>query len=361
MSTAGLYIHVPFCEGKCPYCDFYSLRGNAALYDAYTAAVLRAIEHSPYDFSAKTIYFGGGTPTLLGAERLCAILSAAKAKFGSQQLETTLEANPCSVDEAMLIRLRKGGFDRISFGVQSLDDTTLKLLGRKHSENQAISAIELAAKAGFRHISADLMLAVPNQTVSEIARSIETLSTLPIDHISAYMLKIEPKAAFFGRFTEPDEELYADCYQTAINACKAHGFLQYVISNFAKSDDAQSRHNLIYWRCENYLGIGPAAHSFMNGERFYFERDINAFINAENCWSLAVSDGSGGDEEERLMLGLRLSEGVLLSSFSAPFAEQVKKRAQPLIKANLIDEKDNRLFITENGFLVSNSIIASLI
>lgn len=361
MSSAGLYFHIPFCDGKCPYCDFYSLKGNNALYDAYTAAVIRAIKYAPYDFSAETIYFGGGTPALLGADRLCEILSAAKNRFGGGSLETTLEANPCSVNDDMLIRLRKGGFDRISFGVQSLDNATLKILDRKHTAERAISAIESAAKAGFKRISADLMLAVPNQTLSEIARSIELLSSLPIDHISAYMLKLEPDTAFFKRFSEPDEDFYADCYNTAVAECKKHGFSQYEISNFAKSGSAQSRHNLIYWRCGEYLGIGPAAHSFMNGKRFFFERDINTFISAENCWESIQNDGIGGSDEERLMLALRLTEGISLESLSPKFAERVKKLSKPLIKAGLMGEENGRLFITENGFLVSNSIIAELI
>lgn len=361
MSSAGLYIHIPFCDGKCPYCDFYSLRGDSALYDAYTNAVIRAINTAPFSFSAETIYFGGGTPALLGEKRLCEILSVAKKRFGANQTETTLEANPCSVNDRMLISLREGGFDRISFGVQSLDNATLKILGRKHTAERAISAIESASKAGFRHISADLMLAVPNQTVSEITRSIELLASLPIDHISAYMLKIEPQTAFFSRFTEPDEDFYADCYQTAVSECKKHGFSQYEISNFAKSSAAQSRHNLTYWRCGEYLGIGPAAHSFMNGRRFYFERDINAFLSAESCWELICDDGSGGEEEERLMLALRLTEGVSPEDFSAGFAKQLIRRSRPLISAGLMQEHNNRLSLTESGFLVSNSIIAELI
>lgn len=358
---AGLYIHVPFCGGKCPYCDFYSLKGDEQLYDDYTAAVLRAIESCPYDISADTIYFGGGTPTLLGERRLVKILSAARQRFGENQSEITLEANPRSVNAEMLTILRQGGFDRISFGVQSLDDSTLKTLGRRHDSFAAQDSILAAKAAGFEHISADLMLAVPGQSLNEISRSILLLSELPIDHISAYMLKLEPGTAFFECYTEPDEDFYVDCYDTAVKNCREHGFYQYEISNFAKSESAQSKHNLKYWRCEEYLGIGPAAHSFINGKRFYFERDLAAFIGCENPWPLTVCDGEGGSDEERLMLGLRLCEGISLESLSPQFSQKVRQKLTPLLQNGFLTLSGNRIALTEKGFLVSNSVIASLL
>lgn len=361
MKKAGLYIHIPFCDGKCPYCSFYSKRGSAQQLDRYTKAVINAIADYPHDFEAETIYFGGGTPSVMGAERLCRILAAAKERFGENQLETTVEVNPCTATEELLAALKSSGFDRISFGVQSMNDRLLKVLGRKHSADQAKNAILLAHKAGFKHISADLMLALPEQTVADIQSSIEQLAQLPIDHLSAYILKIEQGTAFYNRYPDPDEDFAADCYQAMQQKCSELGFEQYEISNFSKGKAARGLHNLNYWRCKEYLGIGPSAHSFMNGRRFYFEGDLDAFLNADDPWSLTVDDGEGGNDEEKLMLGLRLADGIDLSGFDSEFTQSVLKSAAPLLKAGLLTLEDHSLKITDGGFIVSNSIIASLI
>lgn len=359
--TAGVYLHVPFCAAKCPYCDFYSQAGTEADYDRYLAAMLRAIDCFDGDLEADTIYFGGGTPVLLGTERLLALLNAARRRFGDCPTEITLEANPCAVDETMLRRLAEGGFSRISFGVQSMNDDTLRVLGRRHTAERAAEMICAAHRAGFAHISADLMLAVPGQRLEEIDTSIQAMAALPIDHLSAYLLKIEPGTFFARQYDEPDEDFAADCYLKMIDSCAQQGFSQYEISNFAKAQGAQSRHNLKYWRCEPYLGIGPAAHSFYNGKRFYFPRNFAAFIEAANPWTIAVDDGSGGDEAERLMLGLRLSEGVRLDDFSDAFVKQIKRKASPLATAGLLTISDCGIGLTTKGFLLSNAVIAALL
>ena len=361
MKQTGLYIHIPFCDGKCPYCSFYSKKGSEQQLDRYTEAVINAIAKYPHDFEAETVYFGGGTPSVMGAERLCRILNAAKERFGKNQIETTVEVNPCTATDELLCALRQGGFDRISFGVQSLDDRLLKILGRKHSAEQAKAAILAAKKAGFEHISADLMLALPEQSLVDIQNSIEQLAALPIDHLSAYILKIEQGTVFYERYPDPDGDFAADCYQTMQQKCAELGFEQYEISNFARNADAKGKHNLGYWRCGEYLGIGPSAHSFMNGRRFYFEGDLEAFISAPDVWQLAVDDGEGGSDEEKLMLGLRIAEGIDLDRLDADFKAAVIKSAAPLLKAKLLKLDGSILKITDDGFIVSNSIIASLI
>ncbi len=359
----GVYLHVPFCDGKCPYCDFYSRRGSGEAYDRFLAAMRRAIFSAPVpeDTVADTIYVGGGTPVLLGAERLLSLLAAVRERFGGEQREITLEANPCAVDAAMLTALRQGGFTRISFGVQSLCDATLKTLGRRHSAKRALEAIEEAARAGFSHISADLMLAVPGQQVAEIEEAIDRLCETPIDHLSAYLLKLEPGTAFASRYPEPDEDFFADCYLAMVRRSEAHGFAQYEISNFAKSPAAQSLHNLRYWRCEEYLGIGPAAHSFVDGKRFFFPRDLDAFLDAPDCWSLVSEDGTGGDEEECLLLGLRLAEGIALASLGEPRRERILSAVPRLRAAGLLTAENGRISLTPQGFLVSNAVIAALL
>ena len=359
--TAGVYLHVPFCAAKCPYCDFYSQSGKEADYDRYLAAMRRAIDRFDGDLEADTLYFGGGTPVLLGAKRLIALLNAARGRFGGCQAEITLEANPCAVDEPMLRQLAEGGFNRISFGVQSMNDDTLRILDRRHTAQRAAEMIGAAHRAGFAHISADLMLAVPGQRLEEIDASIKALAALPVDHLSAYLLKMEPGTPFAGQYAEPDEDFAADCYLKMIDSCVQQGFFQYEISNFAKNESAQSGHNLKYWRCQPYLGIGPAAHSFYSGRRFYFPRNFAAFTAAENPWDIAINDGDGGDEAERLMLGLRLSEGIRFDDFSDIFTEQMKRKAPPLDAAGLLIITDCGIRLTTKGFLLSNAVIAALL
>lgn len=359
--TGGVYLHVPFCTAKCPYCDFYSQRGGEADYDRYLDAMLRSIDRFDGDFCADTVYFGGGTPVLLGADRLIALLNTVKRRFGDNPDEVTIEANPCAVDELFLHQLVEGGFNRISFGVQSMNDNTLRTLGRRHSAKRAAQMILAAEHVGFEHISADLMLAVPGQRIEEIDASVQALSQLPIDHLSAYLLKIEPDTFFAKRYPEPDEDFSADCYLRMVESCIQHGFAQYEISNFARRESAQSLHNLKYWRCQPYLGIGPAAHSFYNGRRFYFPRNLNAFCAAENPWKMTIDDGVGGDAQERLMLGLRLSEGVRFDGFSADFSDQIRRKAAPLITAGLLTGTNTGLKLTTQGFLLSNAVIAALL
>lgn len=358
---AGLYLHVPFCTGKCPYCDFYSQRGDEKTYDYYLAAMLKAIRSFPDELHADTIYFGGGTPVLLGADRLLALLYAAQHRFGAKQAEITIEANPCAVDEPFLLCLAQGGFTRISFGVQSMNDDTLRVLGRRHTAARAAEMILAANRAGFAHISADLMLAVPNQSIDEINYSIDRLSALPIDHLSAYLLKLEEGTFFAKRYSEPDEDFAADCYLAMVKCCKLHGFSQYEISNFSKNKAAQGLHNLKYWQCEEYLGIGPAAHSFYDGKRFYFPRDLASFISADDPWKLTVDDSTGGDDDERLMLGLRLAKGVRFADFSPDFSNRLNQKAQLLCNSGLLTLSDEGIALTTQGFLVSNSVISALL
>jgi len=357
----GIYIHAPFCVSKCPYCDFYSAPACEGERRAYAESVIRAVESAPFEFIADTLFIGGGTPSLLPVDSLIGILDACRRRFGLENAECTIEANPGTVDIDKLKALFDGGFNRISFGVQETHARHLKTLGRIHSFEQAKDAILSAHKAGFRRISADLMLAIPSQTENDIRESVRTLSSLPIDHLSAYMLQIEEGTPFFERVKEPSDEFYAECYRAAVNEAEKCGMHQYEISNFARSESSQSRHNLHYWRCEEYLGIGPSAHSFLNGERFYFEADRDKFVSASDPWALIVSDGEGGDEEERIMLGLRLKEGICPDAFSAKTAERLIKKSAPYIKAELMEYKNGRLSLTREGFLLSNAIIAEMI
>ncbi len=344
----GLYIHIPFCRRKCLYCDFYSVALQDGFAERYTQAVKRNI--AAYGGKFNSVYFGGGTPILL-APYLGEMLKGANIAKGA---EITAECNPCEMTDEALLQLREGGINRISVGVQSLCDNELKALGRRHDSDTAIRAIERAKAAGFSDISADLMLGIPKQTSESLAQTLDTLTALPITHISAYMLKVEPNTPF-GRNTPdlPDEDATADMYLQTVNALAEKGFHQYEISNFAK-DGFECRHNLKYWRREEYLGIGPAAHSFMDGRRFAVKRDLDEFLNSPRQIELTTDD-SPDEYEERVMLGLRLSEGISEELWE-PFEHALK-----LIPKNYYTIKGGRLSLTAEGFLLSNEIISLLL
>ena len=363
MKNLGLYIHIPFCLRKCPYCDFYSVCLDEDLKERYVSAVVACIEHykNP-ECTVDSIYFGGGTPSLLTEKDVYRILNAADRSFSVENAEITMEANPSSANFEKLSAYRTSGVNRISFGIQSLNDDELKDLGRLHDNKTATEAVNNAKKAGFNNLSADLMLGIIRQTEESLCNSISSLSKLDIQHVSAYMLSIEestPYAKMKSSLLLPDEEKTADLYITTCNELEKHGFEQYEISNFAVKG-FESRHNLKYWQLEEYLGIGPAAHSFYNGKRSYYPRDIEGFINGD--FSM-MSDDTFNPSEEYVMLSLRLKSGLDLKT-ACEYSVDIQKlleKAQRFIKQNLVVLDNDRLHLTKEGFLVSNYIISELI
>lgn len=361
----GLYIHVPFCDGKCPYCDFYSLPVSEEQMDRYTRRMLEALGAyaEQYPRPADTLYFGGGTPSLLGAKRLSALIARAKECFGLDSAEITVEVNPAEDLSGFLKDIRVVGANRLSIGLQSANEDELALLGRRHTAEQAKKAVRDAQSAGFDNISLDLMLAIQKQTRESLLRSIEFCADAGVQHISAYLLKIEPNTVY-GKKKEtlcvPDDDAAGDLYLFACEELEKRGFHQYEISNFAKPD-CESRHNLKYWRCEEYLGIGPAAHSFMEGKRFYYKRNFSEFLGGAQ----PVPDGDGGGFEEYAMLALRLTEGLTDKGCRARFGGKLPER---LLRAARLYEKggltvcgDGGFHFTPKGFLVSNMLTAEIL
>ena len=349
MNNRGLYIHVPFCVRKCPYCDFYSTAGRDELRAEYAVAVVRNLQSYPEQFD--TVYFGGGTPNLI-AEHIPTILHAVNTAPGA---EISAECNPASASPETLRIMRQAGVNRISVGVQSLQDNELTKLGRLHNSAQAEELILQAHDAGFDNISADVMLGVPGQTADSLTDTLERLTKLPIQHISAYMLTLEP-ATPFGKNPPSDmadDDQMADLYALCQRLCEQHGFRQYEISNFARVGH-ECRHNLKYWRDEEYLGIGPAAHSFYAGKRFAVPRDIKNFIRAERQ-PVEITDDSPGDYDERVMMGLRLSEGIPEKLYK-PFEEALR-----LIPQEYYRLEGGRLSLTGEGFPVYNYIVSLLL
>ena len=363
----GLYFHVPFCRGKCPYCDFYSLAGTPAGMDHYVQAVLVAM--APWREKLKgreiaTVYFGGGTPSLLGAERLGAILRGVKEGFSlAPGAEVTLEANPTQVGRGFFQEAREAGFDRLSMGLQSADEEELRLLGRAHSPRQAAKAVEDARAAGFSNISLDLMLGLPGGSPEKLERSIGFAASLGVEHISSYILKIEPGTPFARQGVEvPDDDTTAEQYLFAVEALAERGYGQYEISNFAKPGK-ESRHNLLYWRGEEYLGFGPGAHSFFGGRRFYYPRDLGDFLQGGGT----VDDGPGGGFGEFAMLNLRLSRGLVkkdcLTRFGAEGGALFDRALEQAgrFPARLVRADRERIAFTPEGFLVSNALLVELL
>ena len=360
----GLYVHIPFCASKCGYCDFYSITGRAGRH-AYADILVQEISsYQGQGYTADTLFFGGGTPSLMEAEELVRLLSACREAFSlDMEGESTLEANPDSVSLEYLKTLRKAGFNRVSFGAQSILDGELKALGRRHDASRIRQAMEWAKEAGFAHRSLDVMVGIPYQTSESLSRTLEGFAAMGPDHISAYLLKIEEGTPFARQNAQrlcPDEDQTADLYLQTVEQLASLGYAQYEISNFAKPG-SQSRHNLKYWHCQEYLGFGPSAHSYLKGRRFFHPRGLSEYLEAGG--KNYRQDGPGGSPEEKLMLGLRLAEGVRLSGlgFSPEDAGRMLQTAQTFQKAGLLEIQGDLLRLKPAGFLVSNSILAELL
>ena len=366
----GIYVHVPFCARKCPYCAFYSGAYSAGRAEAFTEAVLRNIaRYEGSGIQADTLYFGGGTPSLLSPGQTGRIVNAAEKAFAlsSGSAEVTLECNPCTVTPEKLRALRAAGVNRLSVGFQSTDEEELRLLGRLHTAAQAEKCVLDAAEAGFENISCDLMIGLPGQTAEKLVRSLQTITALPVGHISAYILKAEPGTPFYRQeilASLPEEDAAAELYLETVRLCEEAGFAQYEISNFARPG-FESRHNLKYWRCEEYIGIGPGAHSFFGGVRYACPEDTDSFISSEKQFA-EITDRSPDPAEEYVMLGLRLREGIELAEalrrgLPEDRLPKMTALAQRLKGAGLCTFDGSRIALSARGMLVSNTIIAELL
>lgn len=361
----GLYIHIPFCKSKCPYCDFYSSRGTENEYTRYTAIIEKKIEmwSKKINKHVATIYFGGGTPSILGAEKLCRILDAVKKNFYvADDAEITVEVNPDSGKKIDFEKMRKCGFNRISVGMQSAVGSELKSLGRIHTAEEARLTVNQARSMGFNNISLDLMMGIPNQTIQSLKKSIEFCKSCEVNHISSYILKIEENTHFHrmkDKLLLPDDDYQAELYLKGVELLESLGYKQYEISNFAKPG-FESRHNINYWKCGEYIGIGPSAHSFYEGKRFFYSRSMKDFEN-----DVIIFDCEGGSEEEFIMLSLRLKNGLIFNEFNERFGHPIPhafiKKAEFFKKAGFMEIDDNKIFFTPKGYLVSNTIISELI
>lgn len=364
--SIGLYIHIPFCTKKCPYCDFYSVSFDESLACDYTSAVIKRIEsYKDKNLSVDTIYFGGGTPNLIGSEKIRDILCAVNKAFSvCKDAEITMEANAESLVKSDISAFAKAGINRLSLGLQSANEKELSFINRAHSPENVALCIKRAKEAGINNISLDLMLGLEGQDKESLKKSIKFCAELDVCHISSYMLKIEKNTPFYKRrslLSLPDEDEACDLYLFACDELKKCGYEQYEISNFTKNG-AVSRHNLKYWNCEEYIGIGASAHGYENGERYFYKRSIADFIKSP---LFPTFDCMGGSFEEYFMLKLRLCEGLSLvdftRKFNVNFSNAFYSKIELYQKANLVKLTENNLSFTPKGFLVSNTIIANLL
>jgi oxygen-independent coproporphyrinogen-3 oxidase len=365
MKNIGLYLHIPFCKSKCPYCDFYSFSGKDNEENQYTKVLNEHILSSVSALHRKgdTLYFGGGTPSVLGAENLATLVNTCKNGFLTDDAEITVECNPHGLSEDFFKALYDCGVNRISMGLQSAIDSERRILGRLSDRKQVENAVKTAQKIGFSNITLDVMLGIPEQTENSLNETLEFCISLGVPHISAYMLKLEENTHFYKnqhKYNFPDDDLTADLYLQMCETLESHGIMQYEISNFAKKG-YESRHNLKYWHCEEYLGLGPSAHSFIDGKRFYYDRDFNSFIKGNS----PIDDGFGGDFTEYAMLNLRLVDGLnedkVIERFGYNIPKEIYEKSKIFIDNGYMTKTENGIALTRKGFLMSNTILAKIL
>ncbi len=363
---------MPFCIQKCRYCDFYSLStGNDAVYAEYTDALTRhfaSASQSARDYIVDSVYFGGGTPSLLPHRYLCEILYGIRANFIlSSDCEITLEMNPKTANEDALVAYVRSGFNRLSIGCQSADDTELATLGRLHTFKDYKETVLMARHAGFDNISADLMMGLPSQTLEMLSNSIDKIAETEPTHISVYGLKIEEGTWFWKHrdsLSLPDEDMQSEQYLFTVDRLAKHGYMQYEISNFCK-EGYPSRHNLKYWHTDPYLGFGPASYSCFEGKRYGYSRSLSDYI--ASCKDLNFTKICLDEEiltevercEEKFLLGLRLSEGVHLSDY--PLLSKGYEYVEKLVDQNLAVYQNGILSLTPSGMLLDNYITSDLL
>ncbi|MCI0405434.1 MAG: radical SAM family heme chaperone HemW [candidate division Zixibacteria bacterium] len=375
----GLYVHFPFCSKICPYCDFYVLRESeakrAAFLPYYEKELKLLSEKKPELFSHKleTIYFGGGTPSLLEAEQLAALLKLIKRYFEVfSDAEISLEANPNDLLGDKPSSFRRLGINRLSIGVQSLNDDELKILGREHSAKQAEEAARNVKNSGFENFNIDLIFGIPSQTLISWEQTLEKAAKWKPAHVSTYSLTIEERTSFYklaqaGELQLPPDEDCQEMYLRGVEFLEKEGCRQYEISNFARPG-FQSRHNRNYWQRKSYLGLGPSAHSFFKNQRWANVRSLPVYQRKLDDGKMPLDFEETIDRqkaiEEALLLGLRQKEGICLENLKKEFGFDLEKEKNELLKEltakDFIQIKNGQIRLTPPGFYVSDRIVSEL-
>ena len=363
----GLYIHIPFCNQKCPYCDFFSILGRPISFEEYLNAVLKEIElyRDIYNFDLQTVYLGGGTPSVVPPKLYDTFFSElSKIVDLSKVEEITIEVNPESYSKEDFKQLLEIGVNRISIGVQSFLEKNLKVLGRKHTVKDSLRTIENASKVGFENISVDLIWGLPKQTKEDLQEEFKILKDLPVVHLSAYLLTVYEETPLSqlvekGIFKLPSEERIEELYYTLLEETEKLHFERYEISNFSKGGNYRSKHNLLYWRSEPFLGVGAGAWSFDGTKRWSNLKNLTRYVELLKRDALPVERMIELNErelfKEKLIMALRTTEGVP--------KEWIEKKLPPEVVKEYFrpTEGGKNLAFNEKGFLVSNFLLAELI
>ncbi len=372
----GVYVHIPFCESKCGYCDFYSLADRRSLMPRYCEALCEHLAESASGlgkYLIDSVYFGGGTPSAFGPLRLTRVLNEIKMS-GSllKDAEISLEANPESVRLDHLKQLRKAGFNRISLGVQSMNYDILKMIGRRHDRHTVIKAVEAIREARFDNLSIDLMYGLPSQKKEDWADTLARVVALKPEHISCYGLTLHEGTRMYDEYSDsvilPTEDEQADMYMYAASYLKSNGYNRYEISNFCLKG-YECRHNMKYWRQEDYVGFGPGAHSKADGLRYSYVKDVDAYIEGvlletqliDECEEITQAESAS----EYVILGMRTTEGISEREYKLRYKssfEPARELLDIFVKNGWATCKDDDSWrFTSSGFLVSNSLIIALL
>jgi putative oxygen-independent coproporphyrinogen III oxidase len=374
----GLYVHVPFCATRCGYCDFNTYTaeelGPGATRAEYAGTAIAELERAaatlgPQPPTVRTVFVGGGTPTLLPAGDLAAVLAAIRDLFPvADDVEVTTEANPETVTPDSLARLRAAGFTRISLGMQSAAEHVLAVLDRRHTPGRAVEAAREAADAGFEHVNLDLIYGTPGETEADWAASLAAVLAAPVDHVSAYALIVEhgtrlARRIAHGELPMPDDDVLADRYEQADATLRGAGFGWYEVSNWARGEAGRCRHNELYWANANWWGIGPGSHSHVGGLRWWNVKHPAAYAARLAAGASPVQDAELLDERDRaletVLLGLRLREGLPLSALSPAGRE----RAAAAVADGLLEPEAHaagRAVLTDRGRLLADAVVRDL-
>lgn len=373
----GLYIHIPFCKSKCHYCDFNSHAGKEALIEPYFHALLQELGYWSHKLSGqtvKTVFIGGGTPSLVEPRHIYELMNTCSRSFHLDKgAEISMESNPGTLSYEKLISYKVSGINRLSMGLQAWQDRLLRAIGRIHTREEFMENFQLAVKAGFRNINVDLMFGLPGQTLQDWMETVGNMVKLGVAHLSCYSLKIE-EGTLFGERCESglletvDDELDRRMYHEAVEKLDAFGYGQYEISNFTRPG-MECRHNLIYWKAEEYLGVGAGAHSYLDGRRFNNTEGVVQYIGkaarpeelAENAQEIDREESMG----EYMLLGLRLLEGVSATQFEerygTPLEAAFGKQLAKLERKQLLEREGNFVRLTSLGLDLANEVFVEFV
>lgn len=374
----GLYLHFPYCISKCPYCDFnsYQLKEDNQI-SSYISALhqeIAAYSQKLKKSNIKTIYLGGGTPTILSGTQIFNILEFCKENFMVEKdAEITIEANPGTVDSEKIKLLINSGINRLSLGAQSFNNMFLKKLGRIHNTQEIIDSYYLAREAGFKNINIDIMFALPDQTTEDLQVTLKKAVSLKSDHLSLYNLTIKPGTEYYkeykrGKLKLPTEDEEYDMFNWAINYLEENGFEHYEISNFARPHN-RSEHNLIYWQNKPYLGVGAGAYSFIRGYRYMNYEEPARYIKEVTSGKSPIDNGEKLSLRKRMIetiiLGLRTKGGVNYKKFKTRFKVDINntfhKQIKKLVNLGLLQRDDNRIKLTRKGIFLANTVFREFV